>query len=345
MRKIYLLAVTLIVFFGNLCAQVNLDSGLVAYYPLNGNANDESGNGNHGTVMGGILTTDRFGNDSSAYSFDGINDIIDLGDAFNDVLVPFSISLWVFKDQIGPWLQGLISSDNPPNIGGNYYGFWLTMVGSDGNPTISVNYGDGGPAGPNGRRSMTTVTSVPLNEWVHLAIIVRGATDMSIYYNAFDVGGIYSGTGGDMVHNDWLANMGKITNSFTHVYFNGVMDDIRIYDRALTPEEVDSLFNEQPITSIDIASSNLPDQYELRQNYPNPFNPTTKILYSIPKSSFVKLKIYDISGREVQALVSQFQTAGSYSIDFNVGQLSSGIYTYRLQAGSFTATKKMMVVK
>ena len=76
MKKIVLITVAMVALYGNLYAQVNLDSGLVAYYPFNGNANDESGNGNNGTIHGAVLTSDRFGNEKFSFSFDGVNDYI-----------------------------------------------------------------------------------------------------------------------------------------------------------------------------------------------------------------------------------------------------------------------------
>jgi hypothetical protein len=85
--------------------------------------------------------------------------------------------------------------------------------------------------------------------------------------------------------------------------------------------------------------------FSLSQNYPNPFNPTTRINYSLPKASVVKLVVFDLLGREVVTLVNEAKQAGSYSIDFNGSTLSSGIYFYRITTGDFTATKKMLLVK
>ncbi|MCK4664977.1 MAG: T9SS type A sorting domain-containing protein [Bacteroidales bacterium] len=98
------------------------------------------------------------------------------------------------------------------------------------------------------------------------------------------------------------------------------------------------------ITGIQLVNG-IPSGFNLEQNYPNPFNPSTKIFYSIPKSTFVKLKIYDIFGREVKTLVNQFQTAGSYSADFNGSTLSGGIYFYILQTDNYTAARKMLLVE
>ncbi len=89
----------------------------------------------------------------------------------------------------------------------------------------------------------------------------------------------------------------------------------------------------------------LPKVFALNQNYPNPFNPSTSISYELPGRSFVSLKMFDVLGREVATLVSEEKTAGKYSVAWNARDVSSGIYFYRLQAGSFTDTKKLVLMK
>ena len=88
-----------------------------------------------------------------------------------------------------------------------------------------------------------------------------------------------------------------------------------------------------------------PQGYALENNYPDPFNPTTTIGYRLPFRSHVMLLIYDVLGKTVATLVNEQQNAGTYSISFNAGGLSSGTYFYRLQAGTFTETKKLTVIK
>ena len=91
--------------------------------------------------------------------------------------------------------------------------------------------------------------------------------------------------------------------------------------------------------------SGLPQNFNLTQNYPNPFNPSTKIEYSIPDVSFVQLKVYDILGNEVATVVNQEQSAGSYRADFSGAGLSSGMYIAKLQAGNYTRSIKMTLLK
>ncbi|MFQ3597458.1 MAG: T9SS type A sorting domain-containing protein [Chloroherpetonaceae bacterium] len=83
----------------------------------------------------------------------------------------------------------------------------------------------------------------------------------------------------------------------------------------------------------------------LSQNYPNPFNPTTMIRYQLPEASMVKIQVFDMLGRVVATLASERKDAGIYEVPFNASTLSSGTYFYRLQAGLFVETKKMMLVK
>jgi hypothetical protein len=88
-----------------------------------------------------------------------------------------------------------------------------------------------------------------------------------------------------------------------------------------------------------------PDDYVLEQNYPNPFNPTTTIVYALPTSSPVTLRIYNLLGQEVRTLVNTFQTTGRYTVSFDASSLPTGVYFYHLQAGAASQVKKMMLVK
>jgi hypothetical protein len=99
------------------------------------------------------------------------------------------------------------------------------------------------------------------------------------------------------------------------------------------------------LTGTQNISSNTPKKYSLSQNYPNPFNPTTKISFDLPKQGFVSLKIYDVLGKEVAKLVNEHRNAGNHIIDFNASYLSSGVYYYRIEAGNFVETKKMLLIK
>jgi len=104
------------------------------------------------------------------------------------------------------------------------------------------------------------------------------------------------------------------------------------------------IFSGSIITGINNGNK-IPTEYSLNQNYPNPFNPVTRINFSVPKQGFVSLKVYDVLGREVKALVNEVESPGVYSVDFNGTELSSGVYFYRMESNGFTDIKKMLLIK
>ncbi len=97
--------------------------------------------------------------------------------------------------------------------------------------------------------------------------------------------------------------------------------------------------------SINQISSEVPSGYALSQNYPNPFNPATNIKLQIPNSGFVRLAVFDVTGREVAELVNETLNAGEYKVDFNASGFTSGVYFYKLTSAGFTETKRMVLVK
>ena len=96
---------------------------------------------------------------------------------------------------------------------------------------------------------------------------------------------------------------------------------------------------------IQPIGKNVPKVFALRQNYPNPFNPVTNIEFDLPKSEFVRLIVFNSIGQEVKTLVNETKPAGSYKVDFDASELPSGAYFYRITAGDFVQTNKMILVK
>ena len=137
-------------------------------------------------------------------------------------------------------------------------------------------------------------------------------------------------------------------------YFSG--DSISIKDTEglinLQPGEFHIYTTKKlPAPGIEILS-NVEDNksmgikdFELEQNYPNPFNPDTKISWQVPSASWQTLKIYDILGNEIATPINKYNPAGKYDIEFNAADLPSGVYFYQLRAGSFTDTKKMILLR
>jgi len=122
------------------------------------------------------------------------------------------------------------------------------------------------------------------------------------------------------------------------------------YALATTQDSVVTMLNEAETKFNDFITPvekivNIPADYELYQNYPNPFNPSTNIKFSIPKSDFVTLNVYNLLGQKVATLVENELTAGTYNVKFDANNLNSGIYFYELRTNSYSVSRKMLLVK
>ncbi len=140
------------------------------------------------------------------------------------------------------------------------------------------------------------------------------------------------------------------THNYVFTYYREpTWQDSSIYTMAFIQNDADrTILNAgRPgmLVGIEPYINETPSSFELKQNFPNPFNPTTNINFSLPKSSYVSLKVYDLVGKEVKTLVDGNQQQGTYNIMFDAVNLPSGIYFYTLKTNEFTATKKMMLVK
>ncbi len=222
----------------------DLSDGLVAYYPFNGNANDESSNGNHGTVFGATLTTDRFRDISSAYSFDGVDDYINIGQKPDfpswDV---YAVSLWFLNDgggSQGGYGQKIISkgtwfTDFHMQVGGaGYVTWWCSQGGFDGITDKSKNYRD--------------------NFWHHVVINKKTATEGELW-----VDGVLKGSSTNLAR---VVNSVNLMIGFTahgdfaqQEFWSGKIDDVSIYNRILSESEIGELFAEAPSYSLTVQPS------------------------------------------------------------------------------------------
>lgn len=133
------------------------------------------------------------------------------------------------------------------------------------------------------------------------------------------------------------------TSEPQHYLYSDRLSDIKsnkLYYR-LKQIDNDGTYKYSNIVEVGIA----PSSFTLSQNYPNPFNPSTKIKYSIPQSSKVVVKVFDMLGKEVTTLVNEEKQAGTYELTWNAQDMPSGVYTYSIKAGSYTAVKKMVLIK
>ncbi len=137
--------------------------------------------------------------------------------------------------------------------------------------------------------------------------------------------------------NEWLNGSWSPANGSLNIYYN---NGNTVLDFTASTASI------QYTSFTDVNDEiNLPNSFLLSQNYPNPFNPVTTVQYSIPFSDIVTLKVYDVIGNEITTLVNEFKNAGTYEVNFNALNLSSGIYFYKIKSGNFNETKKMLLLK
>jgi hypothetical protein len=219
-------------------------NGLVGWWPFNGNANDESGNGNNGTVNGATLTEDRLGVLNSCYVFDGINDNIICAGTNIPSITSVSVSVWIKPFENNGIAEFIC-------LGSSSSTTWGTMAGTNwnGSPYQTMNYGRG--------CSGTGVSNVAvepfINNWQHITYISSGVGGIcSVYVNGNFIGQSNNGTIGACSS----TNLYFGVDVFGPNYINCVLDDIGIWNRALTPAEVQALYNAQstPCVSPDPVS-------------------------------------------------------------------------------------------
>ncbi|HEY9165687.1 MAG TPA: T9SS type A sorting domain-containing protein [Candidatus Kryptonia bacterium] len=137
----------------------------------------------------------------------------------------------------------------------------------------------------------------------------------------------------------WLTSVGSGAYDYSEVL------NINGYYFQYHGDKVTYSYSLTTVTAASSKSDKVPIEFYLSQNYPNPFNPTTTISYNLQKAGHVTLKVYDVLGREVATLFDGFKTAGSHTTSFDASALASGVYFYRIVAGQFVSTKKMLLMK
>ncbi|MHB2154052.1 LamG domain-containing protein [Calditrichota bacterium GD2] len=211
--------------------------GLIAYWPFNGNANDESGNGNDGTVYGATLTTDRFGNENSAYYFDGEEDYIKIKKEINEISKEISFSLWVNTAEFPEGYAEPLRKEDGYHV--SFLGKNISNVGLNIELGIKTR-----PERSYWHRLYIPFTEIPLNSWIHLALTANG-TEMKIYLNGEQYSNSlkYSGNIYNTPENKLFIGTYGTTERTKDRDFHGIIDDIALYNRALNKIEIRKLYH------------------------------------------------------------------------------------------------------
>lgn len=305
---------------------------LVAFYPFNGNANDESGFNNNGIVSGSLLVSDRFGNTSSAYYFDGVNDNIRIANSSslnfqNSITLNFWINIGDFFDR-----------EAYPISHGNWENRWkISVTNKHLRWTVKT---------ANAVKDLDTETELSKNILYNITAIYDGSY-LELYINgALDAFVPFSGL---ILTTTIDLMIGQVLPGNTQYNFKGILDDIRIYNYALSLSQIKNL-NDFSTDVDEIKKNTLPEYFYLAQNYPNPFNGQTNIEFKVSINSIIKIEVFDILGQKVKTLLNEDKAPGTYILNWDGkdnlnNSVDSGIYFIKLNAGNFSNTKKMILLK
>jgi lysophospholipase L1-like esterase len=140
----------------------------------------------------------------------------------------------------------------------------------------------------------------------------------------------------------FIEGHGTTLTTHSYTYLDGSVGSGKYYYNI---KQIDLDGKSETFPEVEVTVGVVPGKFVLAQNYPNPFNPSTKVEFSLPRSSYVTLKVFNLLGEEVAALAGQNFTAGSYRVDWNAKGVASGVYFYRLVAGAYVETKKMLLLR
>lgn len=310
---------------------VQQTGNLVCFYPFNGNVNDESGNNNNGTITGAVFTTDRFGKSNSAISFDGVNDNIRVTNNNSlNFINSISVNLWMNINSFFDREQYVISH-------GNWEKRWKISI-SNKRLRFTVKT-------TTGVIDLDSETLLQTNTLYNITAAYSG-TELEIYLNGkLDAFKYWTG---DLLTTDIDLTVAQTVPDDNNYNFKGILDDIRIYDYALSLSEISDLYD---ISTLISENKNLiPTKNFLYQNYPNPFNGITNIKYQVAEFSKVKLEVYNLLGQKIKTLTNELKPAGYYSVFWNGkndrgSAANSGIYFLRLHTNNFDASTKLVYIK
>lgn len=301
---------------------------LVGDYPFNGSPMDESGFGNHASVSGVTLVEDRSGIPNSAYAFDGVDDHLVIASHpsldFRDAV---TVALWMRAHELFSREAFLISH-------GSWQNRWKISIVPERRIrwTIRTN---------TGIEDLDSQTVLVADSLYHVAV-TYGTGMLRIYLNGkSDASSTYSGR---LNLTGIALTIGQMLPGDTQWNFKGDIDDVRIYNRALSDFEVAALYGES--TSID-RPYGPSERTTLHSSYPNPFAGSTTILYQIGRPGRVTIRIFDVLGREVRTLFSGYATPGSHrlawdGLDNAGGPVASGHYFAQLKSDDGVVTREMI---
>jgi len=262
---------------------------------------------------------------NEAFDFSGGNKYVEIPVKENlNIEKNITLSAWVKpKGDAADTSQVIIGRDND----------WKLAINKTGQPVFCVANNEGKLI-----PMLTSKTSLSPDKWSLVTFTYNGR-EAKIYLDTLEQSAVnYYEKLATESAKIYIASANGLTD-----FFNGDIDEVKIYNYAFSEEEIRTLFKIS--TSVKLKNNMLPEKYILEQNYPNPFNPNTTIEFAVPKQTKVNLTVYNMLGEKIIELKNDNFNAGYYKINFDASNLSSGIYFCRMKTGDFISTKKMLLLK
>lgn len=305
----------------------------VLYLPFNGNADDESGNDHNGTVKGALLCADRFGNSEQAYSFNGSFDLIQVENKpdlnFQDAV---SVSFWMKPEKL------YTDRESYPISHGNWVNRWKISITPEKKLRWTVKT-------DKGIKDIDSQAVLEEGTYYYVTALYNGS-DMSLYLNG--IKSAQAAFKGKIAKTSLDLTIGQHVPEQAKYNFNGVLDEIRIYNYAVSDDVIKNLYNE--FTFVADNHAVLPVCTRLLPNYPNPFNSCTAIGFQIKHGGNVRIEIFNLLGQAVKILINQKKDAGNYTVEWDGTDtrgmsVSSGIYICLMQANGRILRRKLLLLE
>ncbi len=299
---------------------------LLAYYPFNGNANDHSGNNRHGVSHQTISVNDRNGNANSAFSFNGSSSSVRIAnDAGVNSQNAFSANFWMTVGQMYIREQYPISHGNYSNrlkvsISNNRLR-WTVKTSS-------------------GIKDLDSESLLLVDSVYNVSVIYNGS-DMEIFLNgALDAFSPWSGT---LQQTSIDLTIGQVLPNDNNYSFNGVLDEIRLFDYGLSVEEISQLSSR--LTFVKGSLPAVIPQSAALEVYPNPFNPSTILRLAVPSTGHVMVTVFDVMGRKVSTVLDGIVSSGFHELRWDASSNATGIYFCVMTTGAKTFIQKLVLMR
>jgi surface protein len=310
-------------------AEITFDEGNAINYASSQN----------GVIVDAEFTKDRFNNSQEALSLNGQGEYVNFSDSsdFKFGYEDFTVSFWY--NYSGNSVGNILGKQAPRD------GYQFVAL-PDSNGQLQLDLKSNNFSLTSSAREIFKV-SVPKNQWTNIIYIHKVSDEGMLIVNG-DTAAVKS------FNNDLFRGFDGgsapfllgAESSFITDFFEGYIDDINLYNYAISSQEVDSLWGGYIPTSNEPISTSHPNEFRLEQNYPNPFNPSTTISYTLAQSTKVTIQIYDTNGRLVSTLIdNKQQVSGKHRVQYNAASLASGVYFYQIKSPVFTQTKKFTLIK